>query len=174
MNKKVGINISIIVLIILALVAIDSFNSSGGLEKAYNNAISDIDIDIYTYETSDGEMLVINKKALGLFKEVGGDYDFDKGSTYYYDIIGDFADIGEDGQYIKLKGKSNYDNRWFINVFPIAEALNKELGLPEELNEKIRHTKGIDGLQTYEYDDLIVFWEYSKYEGLDIVYKKEN
>ena len=52
--------------------------------------------------------------------------------------------------------------------------INKMLGLPDSLNEKLKTTRSIDGRQSESFDNVDVSWTYHPDNGLEVIYEAKN
>ncbi len=96
-----------------------------------------------------------------------------------------YATVGSDGSYLKIEAEKpdrgdytfefEYKQKMEIlsNALSAYKDINRNLGLPESLDEKIGHTSGLDGKQTEEYDKVKVTWSYNSSNGLMILYERK-
>lgn len=53
--------------------------------------------------------------------------------------------------------------------------INKELGIPESVVEKMSKTRALDGMQEEAFGDIVVNWTYHPDNGLEVMYElKDN
>jgi len=97
-----------------------------------------------------------------------------------------YATVASDGSYLKIAAEKPDDDLKYsdsskyiakaeilVNALSVYENINRNLGLPESLDEKIGHTSGLDGKQTEEYDKVKVTWSYNANSGLMILYERK-
>ena len=49
-------------------------------------------------------------------------------------------------------------------------SVDDALGIPDSVEEKMNHTRSIDGRQTYDGDGVEVSWSYHPDNGLEVIY----
>ncbi len=157
-----------VLLVLAGCSSSDSIDLKGSLDKV----MSEIDLSFYADSLNDpsGDKLVMNTLILEEFKF--SEKYYNQLRKLYDSFVPKVTEVGENGEYIKLIAK--VDSVWLADTFAVAEKLNKELNLPETLLEKIKKTRGLDGMQSYETDDLIVSWSYSSSDGLFVFYEKKK
>lgn len=93
------------------------------------------------------------------------------------DLNSAYATVASDGSYLKISFKASdiksYNRDIYKNAPDSYININRKLGLPESLDEKIGHTSGLDGKQTEEYDNVKVTWSYSSSNGVMILYERK-
>lgn len=67
----------------------------------------------------------------------------------------------DDSLFNKSEEKATYG---FVNV-------NKALGLPESVIQKMTHTRAVDGIQTASFEGLEISWSYHPDNGMEIIYE---
>lgn len=77
--------------------------------------------------------------------------------------------IPYDGEYDHVPGL--LDDDYFSEVVRAIEILHQEYNIPSYINEQIVQTSPADGKQRYDGENLVVWWTYSKTEGLEITYE---
>jgi len=83
-----------------------------------------------------------------------------------------YADIASDGSYLSIDSNpmdSKY-NAYEEDAVQAIITVNKVLGLPDSVLNKIAHTRSIDGRQVYEGDGIEISWIYHPDNGLEITY----
>ena len=111
--------------------------------------------------------------------------DFNKVYTEC-ELDSSYATVASDGSYLKIEAEKPDDDlkysdsskyiekaKILVNALSVYEDINRNLGLPESLDEKIGHTSGLDGKQTEEYDNVKVTWSYNANSGLMILYERK-
>lgn len=86
----------------------------------------------------------------------------------------EFCTISDDGSYVMID-TNPYDVYEYIS-FEADDALrtvNDNLGFPDSVYERMVSTRAIDGVQTYEHDDVHVQWTYHPDNGLEVIYSVE-
>lgn len=84
----------------------------------------------------------------------------------------DFAELGEDGSYLKIKWSEEQDYDVMDKAYTSIYKVNKALKLPESLNKKIGETSDSDGVQFETYDKVDVTWSYDVDDGFEILYER--
>lgn len=67
-----------------------------------------------------------------------------------------------------LPGISDVD--YSAKTIEAIKELHEELGVPAYVYWMISNTSSSEGKKTYENDKVFICWEYSKYDGLEIIY----
>lgn len=62
----------------------------------------------------------------------------------------------------------------FSSVWDDIVGINKMLGLPDSLNEKMKTTRSMDGRQSESFDNVDVSWTYHPDNGLEVMYEAKN
>jgi hypothetical protein len=57
------------------------------------------------------------------------------------------------------------------DVIDIIQEINNKLNIPSYIYDKILKTSKADGLQTYEDENVYVWWSYSTSTGIEISYE---
>lgn len=88
-----------------------------------------------------------------------------------------YATVASDGSYLKIEGyygdRTSKELKTVLDASKAYPIVNRQLGLPESLDEKIGHTSGLDGKQTEEYDNVKVTWSYNANNGIMILYERK-
>lgn len=84
-----------------------------------------------------------------------------------------YASVASDGSYLFIDtnpdNSSGSDN---IEVDAVAAlyAVNEELGLPDSVMIKMGQTRSLDGMQSYEGEEIEINWTYHPDRGLEVTY----
>ena len=65
---------------------------------------------------------------------------------------------------------SNLDDYYNATYVNIIESLNKELGLPDYIWQKMLRTRAIDGRQSETCGNIEVSWTYHPDQGIEVLY----
>ena len=86
-----------------------------------------------------------------------------------------YATVASDGSYLKISFKASDIKSYNLNNYKNAPdsyvRINRKLGLPEVLNEKIETATALDGKQSENFDNVKVTWSYSPSNGVMILYE---
>lgn len=88
--------------------------------------------------------------------------------------IGEWVIVSGDGKSLKIDTnpadeKDYYDS----NAAKAIRKINKALGLPDSLYDKMAETRALDGRQTATYEKITVSWTYHPNYGLEIIYERK-
>lgn len=87
----------------------------------------------------------------------------------------DYASVASDGSYLSIDTNPNdYDDYTDYDAYRAILSVNDALELPESVVEKMNQTRSIDGMQTYESEDIEVSWSYHPDNGLEVIYSLKN
>lgn len=96
-------------------------------------------------------------------KEIAGEYSDDA-----------FCFVAEDGSYIEIDTDPSDIGEYIASdSLDAIEHINEELGLPESVYAHMTSTRALDGMQSYEKDNIGVRWTYHPDNGLEIIYSVE-
>lgn len=77
--------------------------------------------------------------------------------------------------YMSLTLDTRPDNPRYVLGIDLAYEMvfgtNKHLGLPSSLDEKMRSTRALDGMQTQDCGEYTVTWNYHPDNGLKVIYE---
>lgn len=86
-----------------------------------------------------------------------------------------WADIASDGSYLRVDtNPDNKEDYVDIECYKAIEEINKALGFPQSLYQKMGETRSLDGRQTQTSDDITVSWTYHPDNGLEILYERNQ
>ena len=88
-----------------------------------------------------------------------------------------FINIASDNSYIEIDTKPNNidgDDYYFEDAWKLVKAINKKLGFNESLENKMEHTRSLDGKQSEKSNNIEVTWTYHPNNGLEIQYTKSK
>lgn len=104
------------------------------------------------------------KKVTPSLKEVGERYE------------NDFTvKLGEDGSYLLVDtNPSDIEDYASSTAWDYVLDINKMLGLPEALNQKMGTTRSIDGRLSETYGNITVSWTYHPDNGLEVLYEEKE
>ena len=81
-----------------------------------------------------------------------------------------YASVAADGSYLSIDTDPDsyidYEDEAILSIF----AVNKALGVPDSVVEKMSSTRAIDGVQTQICGDIEVRWSYHPKNGLEVIY----
>ncbi len=87
---------------------------------------------------------------------------------------GDYVTVSSDNSFLTIDtNPSNIDDYYSYQAWYLVEQTNKALGLPESLNEKMLHTRALDGRLSENYENISVSWTYHTDKGLEVIYEKK-
>lgn len=93
-------------------------------------------------------------------KEIAGEYSDDA-----------FCFVAEDGSYIEIDTDPSDIGEYIASdSLDAIEHINEELGLPGSVYAHMTSTRALDGMQSYEKDNIGVRWTYHPDNGLEIIY----
>lgn len=85
-----------------------------------------------------------------------------------------FCFVAEDGSYIEIDTDPSDIGEYIASdSLNAIEHINEELGLPESVYAHMTSTRALDGMQSYEKDNIGVRWTYHPDNGLEIIYSVE-
>ena len=88
--------------------------------------------------------------------------------------IPECAKVGSDGSYLSLD-TNHYDIKHsYYYIDPVDTAIqniNRELGIPESVYQRMLHTNALQGRQTATYGKYSVSWTYHPDNGLEVIYE---
>ena len=94
----------------------------------------------------------------------------DKNSSY-----SKYITLASDNSYIEVDTNPyNTDDYYSADAWELVTELNKELGFPESLENKMSHTRSIDGKQSEKNKNIEVTWTYHPDNGLEVQYTKSK
>lgn len=101
--------------------------------------------------------------------------DFNDDFSHYADKC--WCEIAEDGTWMKLD--TNPENYKYYEVYTddrvacetAIESINKQLGFPSSLTEKMNNTTWDEGKQKDKAGKVTVSWTYHPYKGLEVMYE---
>lgn len=73
-----------------------------------------------------------------------------------------------DGKYDHVPGI--IDDNYNSEVLNAIEILHEEFNIPSYVYEQLMQTSSADGKQTYQGENIVVWWTYSSAKGLEITY----
>lgn len=115
-----------------------------------------------------GVTLMLKNKGINLKKAYNK--VLDENSAY-----SKFINIASDNSYIEIDTNPNdIDDYYSAEAWNLVKAMNKELGFPESLENKMAHTRSLDGKQSDKINDIEVTWTYHPNDGLEIQYTKSK
>ena len=76
-------------------------------------------------------------------------------------------DQGYDPDILEALGLKDYTN----DIIDIVQEIHNKLNIPSYVYDKILKTTKADGLQTYEDENVYVWWSYSPSTGIEISYE---
>lgn len=88
----------------------------------------------------------------------------------------EFAELGSDDSYLSVDINPYDSDSEYLQYVYFSEALdaikniNKALELPESVLNRMEQTRGLDGTQSYETDDLEITWTFHPDNGLEVNY----
>lgn len=86
-----------------------------------------------------------------------------------------FINIASDNSYIEIDTNPNdSDDYYSAEAWELVKKMNQELGFPESLDNKMAHTRSMDGKQSDKVNDIEVTWTYHPDNGLEIQYTKSK
>lgn len=68
----------------------------------------------------------------------------------------------------------DHEDMSFSSVWENIVDINKMLGLPDSLTEKMKSTRSMDGRQNESYDNVAVSWTYHPDKGLEVMYEAKD
>lgn len=83
-----------------------------------------------------------------------------------------WATVAEDGSYLTID-TNPYDIDDYIDydAHTAIVSVNKELGLPEALEQRMLSTNALDGRQEYVAERYTISWKYHPNNGLEVIYE---
>ena len=86
-----------------------------------------------------------------------------------------YMTLASDNSYIAIDTNPNdKDDYYSYDAFELVKAMNKELGFSESLENKMLHTRSLDGKQSDKANNVEVTWTYHPDKGLEIQYTKSK
>lgn len=86
-----------------------------------------------------------------------------------------YMTLASDNSYIEIDtNPSDKDDYYSYDAFELVKAMNKELGFSESLENKMLHTRSLDGKQSDKANNVEVTWTYHPDKGLEIQYTKSK
>lgn len=83
-----------------------------------------------------------------------------------------YSDIASDGSYMTIDTNPyNIEKHFDSNADKAIERVNKELGIPASVYEKMGKTRALDGRQEEEHNGVKVSWAYHPDNGLEVMYE---
>lgn len=165
------------IIIVLAIVVVVIGTAIGGIcWYTYVNGISMSDIQ------REIRLSFANKKDFNAMvekvkKQDRGGAPLSPERWYIYSGV---AKVSNDGKSITVTRpyRSEGDDDFIIGinneiVSIYTENLNRELGLPDSLNDMFDHTRAIDGTQVEDYGWVKVSWSYHPNSGITVIYAKK-
>ena len=84
-----------------------------------------------------------------------------------------YAELSSDKKSIIIDTNPNDINDYFAaSTLQLIKDINKELGLPDSLYDKLMSTRALDGRQVQTFNKITVSWTYHPNNGLKIIYEK--
>lgn len=113
-------------------------------------------------------ILMINNSGVNLKKVYNKVLEEDSG---YYKFI----NIASDNSYIEIDTNPNdIDDYYSSEAWELIETINQELGFPKSLENKMLHTRSMDGKQTDKINNIEITWTYHPDNGLEVQYTKSK
>lgn len=82
-----------------------------------------------------------------------------------------YSSVASDGSYLTIDtNPDNKDDYTDAEAILAIYAVNEALELPESVINKMGATRALDGMQSYESDDIEVTWTYHPDKGLEVQY----
>ena len=89
--------------------------------------------------------------------------------------IGEWVSLSEDGKSLSIDTNPGDESDYYdYDATDAIVKINKALGLPDALYDKMLVTRAIDGRQTETYEDISVSWTYHPDYGLEIIYERSK
>lgn len=104
------------------------------------------------------------------------DVKFSEEFSYYTSRYSDsnWLEIADDNSYMKIDTNPlDLKNETEYNATFAIKSINKELGFPDSLYEKMKETRAMDGRQVEENRKIKVSWTYHPDEGLEVMYENK-
>lgn len=156
-GQKVGLNIEANV-----NSAINQFNETVNKVNAKNKKRPTIIIAICAVIVIVIAIAIGSGKEKINFKEV---YNEIGGEGYY-------CVLASDNSYLKIDtNPSNIDDYSSSSAWAMVRKANKALGFSDSLEEKMNHTRSIDGRLTDSNENVKVSWTYHPDKGLEVLYE---
>ena len=121
--------------------------------------------------------LLLSLTACNNNKEVQSFANFYEETCYSNGV---WATLSEDGKTLSMdtkpyNGEYDYMNGFIVDDFvsEVVDAikiLHANYNIPSYVYEQILQTSSADGKQTYEGENIIIWWTFSKTKGLEITY----
>ena len=84
------------------------------------------------------------------------------------------CEVASDGSYIKIDTNPNDTKKFYsAEYMQTVQDINKALGFPESLYEKMLQTRALDGRLTDENDTFSVSWSYHPDKGMSALYERK-
>lgn len=84
-----------------------------------------------------------------------------------------YMKLASDNSYINIDTNPNDTEDYSsIDGFELVKLMNKELGFSEALENKMLHTRSVDGKQSEKVNNIEATWTYHPDKGLEIQYTK--
>lgn len=81
--------------------------------------------------------------------------------------------MADDGSYLSIDTNPDDEEEVFISdAWSAIVEINRELNIPESIDEDMLHTTFNDGKQTEEFKNISVSWKYHPNKGIEVIYKK--
>lgn len=85
-----------------------------------------------------------------------------------------YVTLASDNSYLKIDTNPlNLDDFSSSEAWELVEKTNRKLKLPESIDEKMQHTRAMDGRISETYKNITVSWTYHPDKGLEIIYEKK-
>ena len=82
-----------------------------------------------------------------------------------------FANVAGDGSYLYIDtNPNNIDDHIDYEAYLAIVAVNKALGLPESVNNRMEQTRALDGMQKASGDGFEMTWTYHPDHGMEVTY----
>lgn len=93
-----------------------------------------------------------------------------------YNELGDgyYVTIADDNSYLEIDTNPlNLDDFNSTEAWDLIRQVNNKLNLPDSLENKMQHTRALDGRQTENYNNITVSWTYHPDKGLNVLYERK-
>lgn len=82
-----------------------------------------------------------------------------------------YADFASDGSFLSIDtNPKDWDDYFDSEAYEAIVNVNKELGIPESVLNRMDSTRALDGVQSWSNDDLEITWSYHPDKGLVVNY----
>lgn len=86
-----------------------------------------------------------------------------------------FVSYAQDGSYLAVDtNPGNVSNYFNQEALDILLAINKELGAPDSVGQKMQQTRALDGRQDYSGDGYNISWTFHPNYGLEVTYELDK